>query len=341
MRIAIATLAVLLLGACTQVPETVHETRFMMGTLVDFTVLDINKDRASISIRAAAEEMQRVEKLFTIYGSADNPVKQFNATPPGHPFEFPEEISALLETSQEINAASGGAFSVTLGALNKLWGFSMEVPPESPPDEKNIAHLKASSGHCLTHLSGRLWQRSNVHCQLDFGAIAKGYAIDRGMQVLKSGGIANAIINAGGDVRVTGRHGDRPWKVGLRHPRQPGEVIATLQVEGDVSIVTSGDYERTYVFDGMRYHHILDPDTGMPARKSQSATIIADNATMADGWSTALFVMGKAGLEAVEKRDMEGFLVAADGSVHKTGNIDTRLQLTPMNPMLRTSAIHE
>ena len=111
--------------------------------------------------------------------------------------------------------------------------------------------------------------------------------------MFKQNGISNAIINAGGDIRLIGSHGKRPWRIGIRHPRYKGEVIETLELEGDVAVVTSGDYERFYIFEGQRYHHIINPATGWPAEKSQSATVIAPNATLADAWSTALFIMGK------------------------------------------------
>lgn len=330
-------LILLLIGGCNAPSETVHETRFMMGTLVDFTVISINKDSATLAIKAAADEMQRVENLFTIYGETDNPVKQFNISEPGTPMQLPAEIDKLLNLAKQIDIQSRGAFSITLASLNKLWGFSMPTPPVAPPASDEIARLLKASTSCLQQQSNRRWKRIRPECRLDFGAIAKGYALDRGTALLREHGIDNAVINAGGDIRVIGRHGDRPWHIGVRHPREKEKIVATLDVEGDVSIVTSGDYERFYIFDGMRYHHILNPKTGRPARNSQSATVIADNAVMADGWSTALFVLGKAGLDLVAKRDMDAILVSADGSVHTTDGIASRLQLTLAAPMLRTS----
>jgi len=288
-----------------------------------------------MAIKAAADEMQRVENLFTIYGEADNPVKRFNNSEPGTPVQLPGEIDKLLNLAKQISIQSQGAFSITLGSLNRLWGFSLPTPPTSPPPAAEIQRLVKASSACLQQMSERRWKRINPECRLDFGAIAKGYAIDRGIEVLREHGIENAIINAGGDIRVIGRHGDRPWQVGLRHPRKPNDIAATLKVEGDVSIVTSGDYERSYISGGMRYHHLLDPKSGRPARRSQSATVIARNATMADGWSTALFVMGKDGLDAVEKRDMAALLIDENGTMHTTENIESRLQLTLAAPMLR------
>ncbi len=339
MRVIIFTLITLLfISACTPTPETVHETRFMMGTLVDFTIYSDNKENASIAIRAAADEMQRIENLFTIYGEGASAVKTFNASTPGRPVTFPAEVHALLLKSSQVQHASMGAFSPTLGTLNKLWGFSLATPPSSPPQTDKIDLLRIRAMNCLQQQGENSWSRRNRQCELDFGAIAKGYALEQGMKVLKSHGIEHAIINAGGDIRVSGAHGKRPWRIGIRHPRDPEKVVATIRIQGDTSIVTSGDYERFYIHQGRRYHHILNPETGTPAKKTQSATVIAADATSADAWSTALFVMGADGLETIEKLGMDAILIDADGKVHTTKNIESRLQLSFTPPMLRTSA---
>jgi thiamine biosynthesis lipoprotein len=326
----------ILISACTSEPETIHETRFMMGTLVDFTVYGANKESASIAIKAAADEMQQVEDIFTIYGNQPNRVKVFNASPPDSLITFPDEINSLLNISIEVEEKSMGAFSPTLGALNKRWGFSLPTPPETPPSMEEIETLKAGSTDCLLiQLDG--WSRTNGDCMLDFGAIAKGYALDQGMRQLQLHGISNAIINAGGDIRVSGSHGKREWQVGIRHPRIADKIVATIGIKGNISIVTSGDYERFYIHQGNRYHHILNPDTGMPAMKSQSATVIAADATTADAWSTALFVMGRDGLKTIEEMGMDAILIDAEGSVYSTKNIESRLQLSSAPPMLRSS----
>ena len=325
-----------LIGACTPASETVHETRFMMGTLVDFTLYGANKENASIAIKAAADEMQRIENIFTIYGDQQNSIKAFNRGNIGIHTKFSDEVNTLLNESIETGQKSDGAFNPALGSLNMLWGFSQTPAPNAPPPTQELDRLLAESSNCLQqHADG--WSRTAAGCQLDFGAIAKGYALDQGIKALKSHGITNAIINAGGDIAVSGSHGERQWQIGIRHPRQPDQVIATLKVKGDLSIVTSGDYERFFLYQGKRYHHILDPKSGLPANGSQSATVIAGNATTADAWSTALFVMGTRGLKTIEKLGMDAILVDANGEIHMTKNIESRLQLSLSAPMLRTS----
>jgi thiamine biosynthesis lipoprotein len=131
----------------------------------------------------------------------------------------------------------------------------------------------------------------NPEVTLDLGAFAKGYGIDLGIQQLREMGITNAIINAGGDLRAIGQHGDRPWKIGIRHPRKQG-VLASIELQGDESIFTSGDYERKFEHQGKRYHHIIDPRTGYPAQASSSVTVIHTDAATADAATTALFIAG-------------------------------------------------
>ncbi len=314
----------------------------MMGTLVDFTLYSDNKKNAPIAIKAASDEMQRIEQLFSIYGDQPNAIKTFNTSVPNTPIKLPDEVDTLLAQAEQLRRKSLGAFNPALGSLNKLWGFSRSTDaslpaPSSPPATDQISALQAASMHCIQKHHQNRWSRKNRDCKLDFGAIAKGYALEQGMQVLKSHGIQNAIINAGGDIRVSGKHGGRAWKIGIRHPRHAEKVIATINIEGDLSIVTSGDYERFYIYKGKRYHHILDPKTGMPATKTQSATVVTTNATSADAWSTALFVTGLKGIESIEKLGMSAILIDADGKIHTTENIESRLQLSFSPPMLRTS----
>lgn len=309
------------LSACSP-NEDIHETRFIMGTLVEFTVAATNAEQAPEAIAAAAAEMQRIENDFTIYGDHPNAVKAFNATAPGTAVALPDEVSALLARALEIKQQSDGAFDPALGELNLLWGFSNDPPPTAPPASNAIAAAIPPT-HCIERRGNR-WLRRDARCLLDFGAIAKGYAIDRGIAIFRAHGINNAIINAGGDIRLIGSHGARAWQIGIRHPRNRDTVLSALQLTGDVSIVTSGDYERFYIDHGERYHHLIDPQTGWPAKRSQSATVIAANATDADAWSTALFILGENGLEYLKRHQIRAMLVDAAGKVH--GRLGQQLQ---------------
>ena len=175
-------------------------------------------------------------------------------------------------------------------------------------------------------LNGQQLHSNNPTVQLNFGAFAKGYAIDLSFDYLESIGINNAVINAGGDLSVRGRHGDRPWKIGIRHPRED-HVIAWLEARDGESIFTSGDYERYFDYQGKRYHHILDPRTGYPAEGSSSVTVIHHNAGIADAAATALFVAGpKQWQEIAESMGIEYvMLVNTSGSIYMTAKMAKRI----------------
>jgi len=301
----------LLLGGCSG-PSDVHDTRFLMGTLVEFTISDADQDIAAKAITAAANEMQRIEDAFTIYGDGPNAVKAFNTTAINTPVTLPDEVSHVLDVALQVQQQSDGAFNPALGSLNLLWGFSSEPPPLSPPSDEAI-RATLPPARCIEH-SGKQWLRTDTRCQLDFGGIAKGYAIDRGIAVLRQHGIDHAIINAGGDLRLIGQHHHHPWRIGIRHPRKPGDVLVKLELSGDKSIVTSGDYERFFTYNGKRFHHILNPQTGWPAMQNQSTTVIAPSAMLADAWSTALFIAQPSVLPS----SLSVMRVDSDGKIHGT-----------------------
>ena len=168
----------------------------------------------------------------------------------------------------------------------------------------------------------------NPDVQLNFGAYAKGYAIDLSIQHLKNMGIKNAIINTGGDLKAIGKHGDRHWRIAIQHPRQQN-IIATIETHGEESVFTSGDYERYYMYKGKRYHHILDPRTGYPADQSQSVTVIHHNSGLADAAATALFIAGsEQWLEIAQKLKLKQvMLIDKLGKIYVTPEMKKRLIL--------------
>lgn len=300
----------------------------MMGTIVTFTVIDADKAQAAAAVRAAADAMQGLADALTIYGDHANTVKAFNDSIPGTPMRLGSDAETVLEASMRVSGQSHDAFDPALGALDVLWGFSLQPPPSTPPSPQTIDRDMANV-HCLTRTAGG-WVRHSAVCQLDFGGIAKGYVVDQGIRILQQHGIHNAIINAGGNLRVIGSHGKRAWHIGIKHPRQAGGILGAIDLKDGESISTSGDYEHFFMYDGKRYHHILNPATGWPSRGVQSATIVAPSGIMSDAWSTALFVLGPAGLPLVARLGMDGLIVDADGHLHMTPGMRGRFQ--PSSP---------
>ena len=172
----------------------------------------------------------------------------------------------------------------------------------------------------------------NPSVQLNFGAFAKGYAIDQSMQYLKKSGVSHAILNTGGDLKAIGQHGDRAWRIGIRHPRQQS-IMASIETQGEEGIFTSGDYERFYMHQGKRYHHILDPRTAYPASGTQSVTVIHHNSGLADAAATALFIAGPAEwLNIAQNLNLTQVMLFDDkGVVHITPEMQKRVKFNHEN----------
>jgi thiamine biosynthesis lipoprotein len=317
-------LLLLLAGALWWRPAVRPEGRsqILMGTVVEIEILDPETDQSQAAIDAAFAEMARIEALMTPH-RPDSDVTRLSAA---QPYTTPaRETLEVIAAGAEISRISGGAFDLGLGCLIHLWGFA-EGEPHRPTDDDIHTALNGVGPGDVAVVDGQV-RKSRPDLQLDLGAIAKGYAVDRAVAILQAAGIQRATVNAGGDIRLLGDHQGRPWRIGIQHPRQPQAVLATLLL-ADVAVVTSGDYERAFDIDGVRYHHLLDPRTGLPARGCQSVTIVAKTAMQADALATAAFVLGPVdGLALLERLPaVEGLIVAADGSTHLTGGLAERVQ---------------
>jgi thiamine biosynthesis lipoprotein len=287
-------------------PEPVQkETRFLMDTYV--TMQAPGDAQALEKIEKAFDRMEEVDRKFNVL-NPESPLYRFNHE--NAPITDPE-ILGLLETALEVSEESGGAFDVTVYPLVDLWGFFRGAP--AVPAQTDIAACLKKVGWRQLKIENGVLTKPNAGVMIDLGAIAKGYAVGEAVKVLKGAGVTSALIDAGGDIFAIGELRGRPWKVGIRNPRGEG-VMGALDVS-DLTIVTSGDYERFFEKDGVRYHHILDPATGYPATGLMSVTVICDDATRADGLSTALFVLGpEKGMQLVERLDgVEAIMVTTDG----------------------------
>jgi len=199
----------------------------------------------------------------------------------------------LISTGIDLSKKSGDLFNPATGLLIAAWGFHSDERSDAPPPNDALIQTLVEQHPTMADLllkGGSLSSR-NPAVQLDLGGFAKGYAIDLAIAELKKMGIDNAIINAGGDLRAIGNKNGTPWRIGIRNPRGP-DIIASLAVEGDESVFTSGDYERYFDYHGQRYHHIIDPRSGRPARGASSVTVIHQDATTADAAATALLIAG-------------------------------------------------
>jgi len=284
-----------------------------MGTVVKITAIGPDRALLERSIDAAFAEIRGVDRLMSPRRE-DSDLMRINRLAGKGPVEVAPEVFEVVERAVSVSVRTGGAFDVSVAGLFGLWSFdplSARVPAPGEIEEK--------LGLVDYRLIVMDKERSAVGLAregmtIGLGGIAKGYAVDRAAEALAENGVSMAMVNAGGDLRVIGAHGDRPWRVGIRHPRKIDAVIATLSIE-DRAMATSGDYEKFFEKDGRRYCHILDPRSGEPADVVMSVTVVADRAWRADAMATALFVLGReAGMDLVEENGaIEAIIIDRNG----------------------------
>ena len=307
----------LLLGGCpgrSGTPAAVHRSRILMGTVVEITAYGPDQAPLERAVAQAFAAMAQIESLMTPHQPKSD-VARLSAA--AGPLQVSPETATVIAAGLRVGAASGGAFDMGLGRLKDLWDIEGEHPRIPSAEELRAALVGTGPGDL--RLDGRTVTKSDPRLAVDLGGIAKGYAVDRAIAVLQAAGVKHASVNAGGDIRLLGDRGDRPWKIGIQHPRREDAILATLEL-ADTAVVTSGDYERYFERDGVRYHHLFDPKTGQPARLCRSVTIVAPGAMLADALATAVFVLGPAaGPELLQHfPGCEGLIVAADGSTVTT-----------------------
>lgn len=288
--------------------KTIKRTQILLGTVVEIQVRDSDDKKADDAISKAFAEVKRIDDLFTTYND-QSPVSQINNTADTI-INVDPEIYNLIVLCDSITKLSDGSFDVSLDNLTKAWGFYTD-DPHLPSNDAIDSALSLSGWENIKFLdANRIEKKKRVG--LNFGAIAKGFAVDKAIGVLKQYGIKEALVNAGGEISVLGNN----WIVGIQHPREINSIIKKIKLDG-YTVATSGDYEQYFEVDGIRYHHILDPKNGYPSRGLQSVTIINKSNTFADGLATAVFVMGKdKGIKLIESlNDTEGMIIDSTGKI--------------------------
>ena len=340
VRLPAILLLAIVAAACGNNGKSYHDQFFAFGTLIDVTFYDTEPNLAEQASEIIAGDFQTLHR-------------QWHAWQPGQltatnalleqlqPFRGDPAVMPVIQEANRLARLSGDLFNPTIGKLVTLWGFhDNALPIGTLPDSQAIAALVAQAPAAAdVVIHDGMVSNSNPAVQYDLGAFAKGYAIDRIMERLRALGIENAILNAGGDLRAIGRHGNRPWRVGIRHPRQEG-ILGSIEIEGDASIFTSGDYERFFEVDGTRYHHIIDPRSGYPADTVISVTVIHGSAATADAAATALFVAGPDHWTRVARSMGVDLVMLVDtgGLVHMTPGMQQRIRFEPgAAPELRIS----
>ena len=309
--------------------HTIDYDSRVMGTVVNLTIWSDDEGNAAEAANAVFEEFRRIDRLMSSW-RPDSEVSAINANAGIRPVTVDEEVLNVIEQAQQTSSRTDGAFDITVGAFRGLWKFDQDMDG-SIPDGREVAVHAALVNYRDVILDPKrhtvMLRRQRMRITL--GGVAKGYAVDRAVAILRHRGFSDFVIHAGGDVYAAGRHGDRPWHVGIRDPRGVADsIFATAEID-DATFSTSGDYERGFVRNGVRYHHIIDPATGRPATRSRSVTVRAADAITADMWSTALFILGPdQGLALVKKMpNLDAVFVGADNQVTVSPGLKGRIEI--------------
>lgn len=287
----------------------------LMGTMVSVEMVVGSPGVAAGIMKKVWAEAERLEQVFSRY-LPDSEISRINREAGVRPVPVSDEMMEVLSRAEEISRITGGAFDITIGPLMEIWGFFPERSGQVPSEAK-LANLMARVGWQAIELdrSVRRVQFLKPGVEIDLGALAKGYIVDRLAALLIEEGIENGLINAGGDIYCLGEYpGGRSWKIGLEHPRDEDEILTVLELKNR-AVATSGDYRNYFIRRRLRYSHIIDPRTGRPSQsKVAEVSVMAPDCLTADGLATAIFVMGAdKGIHLLKKiEDVDGVIVTED-----------------------------
>jgi thiamine biosynthesis lipoprotein len=313
-RFAVAALAVACLVRPAHAEWVRRVTDGIMGTRITVELWSDDKENAESAIDAVLDEMRHIDETMSTYKPTSE-ISLVNARAADGPMHIGKELFDLLVTAKQYSVLTEGAFDITYASVGYMYDFRKHVRPSE--DQIGKALPAVNYRHVLLDPKNQTVKFTQKGVRIDLGGIAKGYSVDCGIDVLKARGFTRAYVSAGGDSRIIGDRFGKPWMVGIRDPRKgEGEVITRIPLV-DAAISTSGDYERFFDEDGVRYHHIIDPHTGHSASKVRSATVIGPYAIRTDGLSKTAFVLGPEKAMEIYNRidDIDAIIVKLDGTV--------------------------
>lgn len=308
---AVTTLVVLMPAAVRA--EWHQREAPIMGTRIAVEVWNADAALAEAAIDAVMAEMHRIDELMSHY-RPESQLSRVNREAAIAPVKVDTELAGLIGKALEFSELSGGAFDITYASVGYLYDYRERRHPSAAQIQAALPAINWRHVVVDHEASTVRFLMSGV--RIDLGGIAKGHAVDSCIRILRARGIRNASVTAGGDSRLLGDRRGRPWIVGIRHPDDAARVIARIPLE-DAAISTSGDYERYFDEDGVRYHHIIDPRTGQSPVGVRSVTVVGPDATLTEGLTKSLFIMGpERGLALIDARDdVDAVIIGSDGRV--------------------------
>jgi thiamine biosynthesis lipoprotein len=335
---AVATLVwALAAGACSRPADDapahkVERIGIAMGSDLRLTAWTRDEPAARAAFDAVFAEFERLEALMSVWRPGSD-VLRINAAAGRNAVAVHADVREILRIAKQVSDWTGGTFDVTFGALTDVWKFDHDQDGTIPSDDAIRARLPLIDYRQIDidDRAGTVFlKREGMRVHL--GGIGKGYAVGRAAAVLRRAGLRDFMIQAGGDLYVGGTKDGQPWRLGIADPRaDDGHTFATIEL-ADSTFSTSGDYARFFIKDGVRYHHILDPRTGQPARLCRSVTIASDSPVIADAVAKGVFILGpEQGMALVERLpNLEAVIVSADNQVLVSSGLkDKFVQLAP------------
>jgi thiamine biosynthesis lipoprotein len=329
---SVAAAWMLALVACgrSSPAHLVERTHLTMGSELRVTAWTADEARANAALDAVFREFDRLDEMLSVWKEGSDIVR-LNAAAGEQPVRVSPETREVLGIAHQVSEWTGGRFDVTFGALSGLWKFDDQDKDNTIPERADVlARLPLVNYRDLVvdERSGTAFlKRKGMRTHL--GGIGKGYAVDRAVDILHRSGLRDFMVQAGGDLYVAGRRGDRRWRLGIRDPRGPADKSFAALDLTDGTFSTSGDYERFFMKDGRRYHHILDLGAGEPARGCRSVTLVTDRAVIADALAKGVFVLGPdLGMALIERTPgVQGVIVSARNEVLISSGLRSRIIL--------------
>lgn len=326
-------LPTLLANGCNPSLHVYKRSQLLMGTIVEITVSAKDEQTADTAITAAFKEIARLETIMSTY-KPESDISMVNSAAGLHPVKVHKDLILAVKKSLQFADLSGGAFNIAIGPAIDLWNVTESENIPTPAQLAVIRPLIDYKNVIVNEKDGTIFL-AKKGMKINLGGIGKGVAADYAHNVLKSHGINSGIIAVAGDLHAIGTKPDgSKWTIGITHPRKKDSTVAKVHLT-DMSISTSGDYERFFIKNGIRYHHILSPETLYPSRGFQSVSVLAKDSTTTDALSTAIFAMGPdAGMKLIERlKGVEAVIVRDDGSIWMSpglkDNPDIKIELAP------------
>jgi len=324
----VTAIACLLVTSCSGKDKVYKKSSLAMDTLITITVSSKSEKTADTAIEKAFNEISRLDKLLNFF-SQDSEVTLINKSAGERPVTVSRDTFEVIDKALYAAEKTGGAFDITIGAVMPLWDFHKKTMPDQKLMKEQLTLVGFKNVLLDREKSSVFLKRKGM--KIDLGGLAKGYAADRAVEVLKENGVKAGIVAVAGDIKAFGLKPDgTKWNVGIKNPRPKNvndEIFASIGLS-DKGISTAGDYERYFIKDGIRYHHILDPKTGFPVNYCQAVSVVAKDDFISDALDTGIFVLGpEKGMKVLKELGLDGVITDDKGNIHVTDGIKSELKI--------------